>query len=52
MGLNTVLVPAYWDLIEPQEGKFNFSLIDKAIEQARKNELKLYFFGLEHGKIL
>lgn len=43
MGLNTVLVPAYWDLIEPQEGKFNFSLIDKAIEQARKNELKIIF---------
>ena len=26
MGLNTVLVPAYWDLTEPQKGKFDFSL--------------------------
>jgi hypothetical protein len=28
MGLNTVLVPAYWDLIEPTEGTYNFSQID------------------------
>ncbi|KIC64000.1 GH35 family beta-galactosidase [Chryseobacterium taiwanense] len=43
MGLNTVLVPAYWDLIEQEEGKFDFSLIDKAIDQARKNDLKVVF---------
>ncbi len=43
MGLNTVLVPAYWDLIEPVEGQFNFSLTDKAIDQARKNHLKVIF---------
>ena len=43
MGLNTVLVPAYWDLIEPVEGSFDFSLIDKAIDQARKNQLKIVF---------
>lgn len=43
MGLNTVLVPAYWDLIEPVEGQFNFSLIDKVIKQARENELKIVF---------
>lgn len=43
MGLNTVLVPAYWDLIEPEEGVFSFSLIDKTINQARKNELKVVF---------
>ena len=34
MGLNTVLVPAYWDLTEPQEGKFDFTLTDKVIQQA------------------
>ncbi|WP_312825629.1 DUF5597 domain-containing protein [Epilithonimonas sp.] len=43
MGLNTVLVPAYWDLIEQQEGKFDFSLIDKTINQARTNNLKVVF---------
>lgn len=43
MGLNTVLVPAYWDLIEPEEGKYDFTLIEKAIKQARKNNLKVVF---------
>ena len=43
MGLNTVLVPAYWDLTEPQEGKFDFTLTDKVIQQARANDLKVVF---------
>lgn len=43
LGLNTVLVPAYWDLIEAQEGTFDFSLIDQAIHQARQNDLRLVF---------
>lgn len=42
-GLNTVLVPAYWEFIEPVEGVFDFSLVDKTIEEARKNELKVIF---------
>lgn len=43
MGLNTVLVPAYWDLIEPTEGNFDFSLIDKVISQAKASDLKVVF---------
>lgn len=43
MGLNTVLVPAYWDLIEPVEGKYDFTLVDKVICQARANNLKVIF---------
>lgn len=43
MNLNTVLVPIYWDLIEPEEGSFDFSLVDKSIDEARKNDLKLVF---------
>src|SRR5574344_1824404 len=43
MGLNTVLVPAYWDLMEPEEGKFDFTLIDKVITDARQNDLKVIF---------
>ena len=42
-GLNTVLVPAYWDLIEAEEGTFDFSLIDHAINQARANDLRIVF---------
>lgn len=41
MNLNTVLVPVYWELIEPMEGKFDFSLYDLLIKEARKNDLKL-----------
>lgn len=43
MQLNTVLVPAYWDLVEPEEGKFDFTLIDGTIELARKHNLKVVF---------
>jgi beta-galactosidase GanA len=41
--LNTVLVPISWELIEPQEGKFDFSLVDGLISGARQNNLKLVF---------
>lgn len=43
MGLNTVLVPAYWELTEPSEGVFDFTLTDKVLEQARKYDLKVIF---------
>jgi hypothetical protein len=43
MGLNTVLVPAQWDLMEADEGKFDFSLIDETINRARENHLKVIF---------
>ncbi len=42
-GVNTVFVPAYWDLIEQTEGKFDFSLVDRVIDQARANELRVIF---------
>ncbi|MBX7172193.1 MAG: DUF5597 domain-containing protein [Pyrinomonadaceae bacterium] len=41
MNLNTVLVPFYWELIEREEGKFDFSLIDELIRDARKCNLKI-----------
>ncbi|WP_289057322.1 DUF5597 domain-containing protein [uncultured Flavobacterium sp.] len=43
MNLNTVLTPIYWELIEPQEGKFDFQLVDDLIRRARKENLKLVF---------
>ncbi|REG96110.1 GH35 family beta-galactosidase [Flavobacterium aquicola] len=43
MNLNTVLTPIYWELIEEEEGKFNFSLVDNLILKARKENLKLVF---------
>lgn len=41
MNLNTVIAPVYWELMEPAEGKFNFSLVDDMILSARSNQMKL-----------
>ncbi|MGA2916257.1 MAG: DUF5597 domain-containing protein [Sedimentisphaerales bacterium] len=41
MNLNTVLAPVYWDLIEPQEGKFDWTLVDGLITGARQHNLRL-----------
>jgi beta-galactosidase GanA len=41
LNLNTVLMPVYWELIEPTEGKFDFTLVDGLIQDARKHKLRL-----------
>jgi beta-galactosidase GanA len=41
LNLNTVLVPVYWELLEPVEGKFDFTLVDGLIQEARRNKLRL-----------
>ena len=41
LNLNTLLTPVYWELLEPKEGAFDFSLVDSLITQARKNNIKL-----------
>jgi len=47
MGLNTVLAPVSWELIEPEEGQFDMSSLDVILTEARRNELKvvLLWFG-------
>ncbi len=48
--LNTVLTPLSWELIEPEEGKFDFTLVDGLMEGARENHLRLVFLWLASWK--
>ena len=43
LNLNTVLAPVSWELIEPEEGIFDFSLVDGLIQEARRHNLRLIF---------
>jgi len=43
MHVNTVLSPAYWELIEPTEGRFDFSSIDGVIDDARAHKMHIVF---------
>jgi beta-galactosidase GanA len=50
LGLNTVLATVSWELIEPQEGRFDFSLVDGLAEQARRHNLHLVFLWFASWK--
>jgi len=41
LNLNTVLATVTWELVEPAEGQFDFSLVDGLLEGAREHDLKL-----------
>lgn len=41
LNLNTVLAPVYWELLEPVQEEFDFTLVDELINTARENDLKL-----------
>jgi hypothetical protein len=43
MHINTVLTAVYWELLEPKEGQFDFTLVDGAIQAAQANNLRLIF---------
>jgi hypothetical protein len=41
--LNSALVALSWAQIEPEEGKYEFALVDGLIQEARRNRLKIVF---------
>jgi len=52
MNLNTVLAAVSWELVEPQEGKYDFSLVDGILKGARGQSLKvliLWFGSWKNG---
>jgi beta-galactosidase GanA len=48
--LNTLLVPLAWDIVEPAEGKFDFSVLDGLVHDARRNHLHIVFLWLASWK--
>ncbi len=51
--LNTVIAAASWELVEPEEGHFDFTLVDSMILGARKEGLKLvviWFASWKNGE--
>lgn len=41
LNMNAVVAPVYWHVIEPVEGKYDFSTVDGLIEDARTNGMRL-----------
>jgi beta-galactosidase GanA len=50
MGLNTVVTPLSWELVEPTEGHFDFTLVDGLLKQAREQNLHIVFLWLAAWK--
>lgn len=41
MHINTVLMPVSWELIEHEEGRFDFAMVDGLIADARKHDIRI-----------
>jgi beta-galactosidase GanA len=50
MGLNTVVTPLSWELIEPTEGTYDFALVDGLLSQARQAQERIVFLWLASWK--
>ena len=43
LNLNTVLLTVAWEQVEPEEGTYDFEVVDGLIKDARKHDLRLVF---------
>ena len=43
MNLNTVIASISWELFEPEEGKYDYTLVEGLINDARQHNIKLVF---------
>jgi beta-galactosidase GanA len=50
MGLDTVVTPLSWELVEPNEGKYDFTLVDGLLDQARQVHTRIVFLWLASWK--
>jgi beta-galactosidase GanA len=51
--LNTVLAAVTWELMEPEEGRFDFTVVDNILKDARENDQRvvlLWFGSWKNGK--
>jgi hypothetical protein len=48
--MNTILTGVSWDWIEPEEGKYDFRLLDQLIESARQNNVHIVWIWFASWK--
>ncbi len=41
LGMNSLLLPVTWEIIEPVEGEFHFEVVDQLIDQARAHNMRI-----------